>query len=155
MENHEGNELRKYLKRNDLVITKVAKEWGMSRQNLNYHLRKEVLDDDFKRLLKEKMNLSFSKGKINVPRGKTDYIKDEKPIDILISENEIITRLIQVQAEVNVLTEYVINLMISQPDASGAKVIWKNYLRATKKALKDLTNKVSRGGEQENGEASS
>jgi hypothetical protein len=35
----------------------IANKLGMSRQNLNYHLRKDILDADFERLIKEKLKI--------------------------------------------------------------------------------------------------
>lgn len=51
---HEGRELRQLIRRSGFTQDDFAALLGMSRQNLGYHMRKDKLDDDFRRLLKEK-----------------------------------------------------------------------------------------------------
>lgn len=58
-ENHEGETLKLYLKGSGIAINVAADTLQMSRQNLNYHLRKEKLDEDFKRLVTDKLKIHF------------------------------------------------------------------------------------------------
>lgn len=51
---HEGDELRLMVRRSGLTQDEYAANLGMTRQNLNYHMRKRIFDGDFKRLLHEK-----------------------------------------------------------------------------------------------------
>lgn len=59
MPENEGKILRNKLKGTGKTMPEIASILGMTRQNLNYHLRKEILEDDFKRLLNEKGKLVF------------------------------------------------------------------------------------------------
>jgi phage repressor protein C with HTH and peptisase S24 domain len=52
---HEGEALRSKLKASPITMNEISEILGMTRQNLSYHLRKEVLDGDFRRLIKEKL----------------------------------------------------------------------------------------------------
>lgn len=79
---HQGSELKLILKGNGLGMGEVAETLDMSRQNLNYHLRKETLDKDFTRLITEKL-------KINFPLGKEEKIK----VSFGTEKEEIITAL--------------------------------------------------------------
>lgn len=54
---HEGELLRNYFKGTGKQMTYYFEALGMTRQNLNHHLRKSSLDDDFKRLIKDKLNI--------------------------------------------------------------------------------------------------
>lgn len=54
MAENEGEILRNKLKGTGKTMPEIARVLGMTRQNLNYHLRKDILEDDFKRLLNEK-----------------------------------------------------------------------------------------------------
>jgi phage repressor protein C with HTH and peptisase S24 domain len=57
---HQGNELREALKSLPETISDIAsKRLGMTRQNLNHHLRKPKLDNDFLRLIKEKLGIAL------------------------------------------------------------------------------------------------
>lgn len=67
MEKHEGEELRNYLKGKGLEMNLVAKKLGKKRQTVNYHLRKAVLEEDFKRLVKDKLKIDFPLSKSNIP----------------------------------------------------------------------------------------
>jgi hypothetical protein len=80
MERHEGAELRNYLKGMGLEMQDVAEKLEMSRQNLNYHLRKQVLDEDFRRLAAEKMKIDFPLVK------RSSNIQVTAPLDRLIGE---------------------------------------------------------------------
>lgn len=79
---HQGSELKLILKGNGLGMGEVAETLDMSRQNLNYHLRKETLDKDFTRLITEKL-------KINFPLGKEEKIR----VTFGTEKEEIITAL--------------------------------------------------------------
>lgn len=81
--------------------------------------------------------------------------KTEKPIVVDISESEILTMLIQVRAEVDVLTKYVIDLMVSRPGASSDKKIWEKFFSDRKNDIATLTKTIAQDGEQETGEPSS
>lgn len=60
---HEGEKLREQMKDLKLTQDSIAGMLGMTRQNLNHHLRKEKLDEDFVRLIREKMGFtSLSNG---------------------------------------------------------------------------------------------
>ncbi len=54
---HEGEALRSKLKASPVSMNEIADILGMTRQNLSYHLRKEQLDADFRRLIKEKFEM--------------------------------------------------------------------------------------------------
>ena len=89
----EGELLRLYIKNKpEWQMGTLAETLGMSRQNLNHHLRKDILDQDFERLIKDKLNL----------------IKIENGFSIL--ENERSIEMTQIQEdmfmEVPVLTIY-------------------------------------------------
>jgi hypothetical protein len=51
----EGENTRNILKGSGMAMGDVANLLGLTRQGLNYHLRKDVLEKGFKRLLSEKM----------------------------------------------------------------------------------------------------
>jgi hypothetical protein len=80
MERHEGEELRNYLKGRGLEMQGVAEKLEMSRQNLNHHLRKQVLDEDFRRLVAEKMKIDFPLVK------RSSNIQVTAPLDRLIGD---------------------------------------------------------------------
>ncbi len=89
----EGELLRLFIKNKpEWQMGTLAETLGMSRQNLNHHLRKDILDQDFERLIKDKLNL----------------IKIENGFSIL--ENERSIEMTQIQEdmfmEVPVLTIY-------------------------------------------------
>lgn len=52
-EKHEGKALKERLEATGLPIIRIAEKLKMTRQNLNYHLRKEVLDTTFSDLVKK------------------------------------------------------------------------------------------------------
>lgn len=52
MKKHEGDILRDYFKTLEKTQDELSEVLGFTRQNLNYHLRKEKLDGDFIRLVK-------------------------------------------------------------------------------------------------------
>ncbi len=56
---HEGENLKAFLEKSfPRQLGKLAEDkLNMSRQNLNHHLRKQVLEPDFERLIKEKLNI--------------------------------------------------------------------------------------------------
>jgi len=56
---NEGQILRNRLKGTGKKMPEIASILGMTRQNLNYHLRKEKLDDAFKRLINDKEKAVF------------------------------------------------------------------------------------------------
>jgi hypothetical protein len=56
---HEGETTRNTLKGTGMPMGDVAALLGLTRQGLNYHLRKEVLEDGFKKLLKAKLPYVF------------------------------------------------------------------------------------------------
>ena len=56
--NKEGEILREFIKKKeDWQMGTLAETLGMTRQNLNHHLRKDILDSDFERLIKDKLNI--------------------------------------------------------------------------------------------------
>jgi hypothetical protein len=57
---HEGDNTRNTLKGTGTPMGDIAEKLGLTRQGLNYHLRKPILDDVFKRLLREKFPSTFS-----------------------------------------------------------------------------------------------
>jgi hypothetical protein len=57
---HEGDNTRNTLKGTGKAMGDIAITLGLTRQGLNYHLRKDVLDDGFKRLLKAKFPYVFN-----------------------------------------------------------------------------------------------
>lgn len=61
---HEGSILRNYIKRSGKTQDEFSAFLGMTRQNLSHHMRKPVLDDDFRRLLKEKGISLYSDNKL-------------------------------------------------------------------------------------------
>lgn len=60
----------------------VAETLGMSRQNLSYHLRKDILDEDFKRLVFDKLQIDFPNVK-----------KENKVVNVGTEKEEILTAL--------------------------------------------------------------
>jgi len=56
---NEGLSLRELFRKSDKSMGEIAEILGMTRQNLNHHLRKEQLESDFRRLVKEKFGESF------------------------------------------------------------------------------------------------
>jgi transcriptional regulator with XRE-family HTH domain len=64
---HEGEVLRSFLKGlPNRQMGEIAIDLSMSRQNLNYHLRRDILDPDFERLLKDKMRISKSENGFSI-----------------------------------------------------------------------------------------
>jgi phage repressor protein C with HTH and peptisase S24 domain len=64
---NQGADLRELLKSLPDTITTIAeKRLGMTRQNLNHHLRKAKLDDDFLRLIKDKMSITLVENKFSI-----------------------------------------------------------------------------------------
>ncbi len=59
MNTSEGLILKNKLKGTGKTMASIAAILEMTRQNLSYHLRKEVLEPDFKRLLEEKSKSIF------------------------------------------------------------------------------------------------
>ncbi len=55
MDKHQGKALREKLKEIDLTQDEISGHLGMSRQNLNHHMRKDILDEGFVRLIKERL----------------------------------------------------------------------------------------------------
>lgn len=55
MGKNEGEELKNIMKGKGLQMGTTAVLLGMTRQNFSHHLRKPKLDEDFKRLVKEKL----------------------------------------------------------------------------------------------------
>ena len=62
---HQGNELKLLIKSSGQTMNEVSEILGMTRQNLNYHLRKEILDEDFLRLIFNKLNIDFKNVKFD------------------------------------------------------------------------------------------
>jgi len=58
--NKEGEILRNYFKGTGLKMGSIAEKLAMSRQNLNYHLAKEVLDKNFVRLANEELAINVN-----------------------------------------------------------------------------------------------
>lgn len=59
---HDGLILKNFLKEKAIKIGQLASLLNMSRQNLNYHLRKDKMDEDFERLLKDKSGIKRKSG---------------------------------------------------------------------------------------------
>lgn len=59
MPNSEGEILKNRFKGTGKAMKEIAGILGMTRQNLNVHLKKEILGDDFKRLIADKGKLIF------------------------------------------------------------------------------------------------
>lgn len=83
MAKSEGESLKNELKGTGRKMDEIAKLLGMSRQNLNYHLRKEILEDDFKRLLAEKRSSIFH-------------------MENRMDENDVQSRLLRIEANLEV-----------------------------------------------------
>ena len=67
----EGEVLREFIKNKpDWQMGIIAVKLGMTRQNLNYHLRKDILDQDFERLIKEKLNLTKTENGFSIMENK-------------------------------------------------------------------------------------
>jgi NADH:ubiquinone oxidoreductase subunit C len=58
---HQGNQLKLLIKGKGFKMNTIAEVIQMSRQNLNYHLRKENLDDEFLQTIKKHFYLDFPK----------------------------------------------------------------------------------------------
>lgn len=56
---HAGNALKNYLKGTGIKMGKYAESLGMTRQNLNKHLQKEELGDDFIKLVVDKLKIDI------------------------------------------------------------------------------------------------
>mgnify|MGYP000031048080 CR=1 FL=1 len=54
---NEGEIVKKLLKSLQKTQEEIAHELGMTRQNLSHHFRKDILQPDFERLIKEKLNV--------------------------------------------------------------------------------------------------
>jgi len=118
MENHEGEILRNYLKGKGLEMGDVAEKLKMSRQNLNYHLRKEVLDDSFKRLIFDKMKISFPLGKQSDSDIKYTFQADQNQ---LISE--MIEQVVALTAKQNIITPIVQELYAAHRNEMLTKIV--------------------------------
>ena len=70
---HEGEALKNLLKGSGKLIDDIADILDMTRQNLNYHFRKEKLGDDFKRLITDKLKIDFPLDKGNSLRNKKAF----------------------------------------------------------------------------------
>lgn len=82
MENTEGELLRKYLRQNGLNQEEFAARMGISRQGLNYHLRKAKLDYEFKQQLREQGILLFDdRGRVVTPPQKLEEPGDARYIN--------------------------------------------------------------------------
>lgn len=57
---HEGENTRNILKGTGKAMGDIAALLGLTRQGLNYHLRKQVLDEGFKKVLKTKLPYVFN-----------------------------------------------------------------------------------------------
>ena len=98
MEKHEGTELRNYLKGKGLEMNRVADKLKMTRQNLNHHLRKQILDDNFKRLVADKLKIDFPL---------RDGIGSEDAISVSITEpfKFLINRVIKIEAQNEIILQ--------------------------------------------------
>lgn len=90
MEKKEGERLKNYIKGLGLEMNQLAKSLNMSRQNLNYHLRKEKLDNDFVNKVENVLikygwkNIPFVKSSIvNEPAEEYVTIRKEKGTEII------------------------------------------------------------------------
>lgn len=87
---HEGNELRKIIRRSGLTQEAFAENLGMTTQNLNYHMRKNKLNGDFVRLLKEKGIHLFSEIE-NKPEKVENESLEGVPYNILLEKKRLAT----------------------------------------------------------------
>lgn len=87
---HEGNELRKIIRRSGLTQEAFAEKLGMTTQNLNYHMRKHKLNGDFVRLLKEKGIVPFSEVE-NKPQKAENEPLEGVPYNILLEKKRLAT----------------------------------------------------------------
>lgn len=103
-------------------MTQVAQTLDMTRQNLNYHLRKEVLDEDFNRLVKQKLKIDF-------PFGKDDKVD----VSIGTEKEELITAL----ATSKTLVDQVAKLMavVYKRDVAECKDDLKSSIALMRKGL--------------------
>lgn len=73
MPEHEGKELRRYVKDTGKTQDEFAESLGMTRQNLNVYFLKQELPQDFKKLLDDKGHLLFSKALTTMTNPKPLY----------------------------------------------------------------------------------
>jgi transcriptional regulator with XRE-family HTH domain len=133
MERHEGEELRNYLKGKGLEMQDVAEKLDMSRQNLNYHLRKQALDEDFKRLVKDKMQIDFPLGKSERKMRTTeseDYsLRITNPFEFLIQNA------IKTGAQIEVILEMLAEFAARDHELSSSELVSEINKRVHKKIL--------------------
>lgn len=119
---HQGEELKLKIRGSGYSMNELAKTLDMTRQNLNYHLRKEVLDGDFVRLVKNKLQIDFPFGK-----------EDKKEVPIGTEKEELITAL----ATSKTLVDQVAKLMavVYKRDVAECKDDLKSSIALTRKGL--------------------
>ena len=129
MKNHEGKDLKNRILGSGKSVADVATVLGMTRQNLNVHLAKEILGEDFRRLFQEKQNEVFQmENKMS-----NEELKTDTPMQAIISLVENNTRLTtSIEALVNtnsLLSSKVIEgLRSKNPVASDA--IQRDFLES-------------------------
>lgn len=69
---NEGDQTRNTLKGTGMAMGDIAAILGLTRQGLNYHLRKERLDESFKNLLREKLPEIFK-----IERNEATFVKQQ------------------------------------------------------------------------------
>lgn len=97
----DGGKLRSYLKEFNFNQEELATQLGMTRQGLNYHLNKEVLDYEFKmELRKHGVKLFDENGKINLSVERTTPNPGTPIYDIkaTATQSEFISQLPEVPA---------------------------------------------------------
>lgn len=63
----EGTILKNYLKGTGKKLEDYASDLQMTRQGLDYHLNKPILDANFKEIIKDKLGIDFTKVKSEYP----------------------------------------------------------------------------------------
>jgi len=127
MENKEGERLKNYIKGLGLEMNYLANQLNMSRQNLNYHLRKNELDTDFVTKV-EKVIKQY--GKQYIPFGKKNTI------------NEPIEEYVRLKSDkgTEVIDNMQIKALVKINRLAIAKLMAKVYNRDVSDCLEELEN---------------
>lgn len=100
MEKNEGLELKNKFKGTGKEMGEIAAILGMTRQNLNVHLKKPLLNENFKRLLKEKSKEIFHVEQIDI-KGDAGTFVGRNIEDIISLKSDVrilITRVLELYA---------------------------------------------------------
>ena len=132
MENNEGKILKNLIKGKGLEMNDVARLLGMSRQNLNYHLRKVDLDEDFKGKVKTALTITIPPKKEGESNSllNNDKLKN-KGTDIESMANDILN----LRSKVEVLLDEVAFLKAAPP--KYPKEYWTEDMDRKSKELFD------------------